>query len=133
MYSSRSRMVAPAMPRSYSGRPFASRSHAAFFLATGRRFQEVGDVAREPGSVFDRARRVFGGVLGAQIHLEGKTANPDPVAVVQVGLLHPFAVHGNPVQAVQVDYLPGPVRVETSAMPAADVGQRQAQVGVGVP
>src|SRR5262249_25783616 len=72
-------------------------------------------------------------VTGPDLDGEREPADPQGVAVAQRRLQHRLAVDLNAVEAVQVLDVPGALLERQLAMAAADVRQRQAQAGLGVP
>ena len=71
--------------------------------------------------------------VGAEIDDEVKAADAQLVVLFERCLQDLLAVDLHAVKAVQVDDLPAAVGEEQPAVPPADVGQRQADVGLGVP
>src|SRR5262245_57765800 len=84
-------------------------------------------LAHRPG------RQLHGRMAALQLHLKEEAAHADQVAVLQDGVADALAVDERSIQAVQVEYLPQPVEESEAAVPAADIGERQADVGLAMP
>ena len=68
-----------------------------------------------------------------KLHCKFESAYAQRIAGLQRCVSYQLVVDVEPVQAFQIKHLPSPVSPNKPAVPPADVGQGQAQVGLAVP